>query len=139
MELYYGIILRTYITGSYYGIIWQKILWNYITESLLEKGSRGCMGRARSPLGSRESPGHAPGTPGAPLGPLGTPLESPGDAHGIPGTPGHPHRPRKRPYLNGFTAPEALDCGIRILSFQHIAPMTALGRFAMYTLVPQFY
>ena len=33
------------------------ILWNYITESSLWKGSRGCPGRPRSPLGSRASPG----------------------------------------------------------------------------------
>ena len=50
---------------------------------------------------------------------LGTPLGPPVDA---PGTPGDPHRPQKRQYLSTFAAPEAVDCCIRILLLQRIAP-----------------
>ena len=38
-----------------------------------------------------------------------------------------------RPYLDKRKAPEALDCCIRICLLQHIAPMTPLDRFIMYT------
>ena len=79
---------------SYYG----TILWNYITESCLWNGSRGCPGRPRSPLGSRGSLGHAPGTAGdAP----GTPGHAPGD--GVE-QPQHRHlRSLEAPYINRRT------------------------------------
>ena len=65
---------------------------------------------------------------------------------GIPGTslgaPGNSQQllapvtiwgPQKRPYLNQYTAPEALDCCIQILSLQRIAPRTTLAHFIVYT------
>ena len=65
------------------------ILWNYITESSLWKGSRGCPGCPRSPLDPGDPlttplwpPGSPLGPPGTPLGPLGTSLRPPGDAPG---------------------------------------------------------
>ena len=68
------------------------ILWNYITESSLFKGSRGCLGRPRSLLGSRGSPGQAPRTredaPGTPGDVPGTPGHVPGTPGEAPGTPG---------------------------------------------------
>ena len=36
--------------------------------------------------------------------------------------------PQKRPYLNDFEAPEALDCCIRICLLQRTAPRTPLDR-----------
>ena len=65
------------------------------------------------------------GVPGAPLGtPLGTPLGPPGTPLGPPGTPLGPPRdaprtprnsygPQKQPYLEKYTALEALDCCVQ--------------------------
>ena len=36
------------------------------------------------------------------------------------------------PYVDRLTAPEAVDCCIRILSLQRIIPRTALDHFGMY-------
>ena len=61
------------------------------------------MGRPRSPLESRGSPGHDPGTPGDVLGTPGTPLGPQGTLLGAPGTPlgppgDVPETPQGRPW-----------------------------------------
>ena len=96
----------------------------------------GTPGTSPEPLGSRGSPGHAPGTPG-------DPQARPWDTPGAPGTPKHatgtfgevletpqgrPWDPRdlqggpqKQSYLDKYTAPEALDCCFQTCSLLPIA------------------
>ena len=68
---------------SYY----EMILWNYISESPLGKGYRGCLGRPGAPWDPRDLLGTPLGPPGTPLGRRGTPLGPPGTPLGRPGTP----------------------------------------------------
>ena len=107
MGLYYDFILRNYIADLYYRII----LWNYITELCRETESG--------------NPWTVPGPPWDPRDPLGTPLGPPRDEPRTPGTPGDPHRPQRNSWLVKFTAPEALDCCIRILLLQRTTLATS--------------
>ena len=109
MDLYYRIILGNDIMEPYHRIILMNRIPGIPGESPDAPGT------------SRISRARPWDPPGMPLGPPGTPLGPPGTPLGSLWTPGDPHGPKKQQYLNKCTAPEALDCCIRILSLQHIS------------------
>ena len=134
MELYSGIIVRNNVTESYYRIIlrnhidsdYEMILWNYIMElnygiTLQNHIMRSYYGITLQNYPVKRNPWI-----------LGTSQRPPGNSRDLTG-PLDPPATIKRPYLNKFTAPEALGCCIRICLLQRVSPKTPLDRFVMYT------
>ena len=96
MELYYGIILQNYITGSYYGIILQNDIMELYYGITFTKRIHGMPGTSPKP----------PGIPGIPCARPWDAQRGAQDFRPLPWEPwGRPWDPRARPWDPPGTSP----------------------------------
>ena len=134
-DLYYGILLHTYITGLYYGIaLWNYIMGLYCGIIIRNDILRDCITGSYHGIVSRNYPvKRNPGTPETSPEPpwdpgdsLGTPLGPPGDAPGTLGDPQiHIARSFRLLHPNPFVAtdrPKESPAPFRHVSYEIGAP-----------------